>query len=294
MLSSTAAFADTAVSVNCVATHFGSGQTNCSGNGGAGSEGGYQSGATKTASGSAIGANGYTATMSARASYGSLGISGDLSGSSNALIGGAPLFRVDGTSHAEWTDGFTIVVPGQANGTSALVKVTQIIDIHDLSATVGGLYPTTSSKVSFFSSVKNSDVSLANACGTASASTLGQDAQCQSNTTLLHVGRNVIEQQILLPVGQIRYLTAVLDGVSIYYNPYASALSTGSTSFDAFNTAHTYLTVLTPDGSVTSTSGQSYVLPAIPEPATWALLLTGFGAIGSRLRRRVGRGLRTA
>jgi PEP-CTERM motif len=39
-------------------------------------------------------------------------------------------------------------------------------------------------------------------------------------------------------------------------------------------------------GAITLSSGVSNAAPAVPEPASWALMITGFGLCGIALRRR--------
>ncbi len=60
---------------------------------------------------------------------------------------------------------------------------------------------------------------------------------------------------------------------------------------DASNTAGFSVDVVTPGGSYTSMSGQSYVTvaTAVPEPSTWALLTAGLLATASLGRRQVAR-----
>ncbi len=276
---SSPAVADTTVSIYCEG-RVGSGFQPCTGNGGFDSDyGSYQPGATKTASGS--GAD-YSAVATARADYGALGVGGSATGS-----GGQP--RVNTSAGAYWGDAFTIVSPTLALGTSVTIRVTQIIDIHSLSATAGGRYPNTGSKLSFFAYVVNTSINLGNACTSISADAFGNtamDDQCRSATSLLHLGRNIITSEFVLPVGQTRSIFTQLEGTSVYYNAFSGPSGSGEAVFDAFNTAHSYLTVLTPGAAFNAASGQSYALPTVPEPASWALLLIGFGGIGGSLRRQ--------
>lgn len=65
---------------------------------------------------------------------------------------------------------------------------------------------------------------------------------------------------------------------------------TGSVTMDSLNTST--IGFEAPGGTFTSESGEFLGLAqtaAVPEPATWALLIAGFGMVGSTLRRRTAR-----
>ncbi len=274
------AVADTATAVSCEA-RVGAGFRACAGNGGFSSDAGtYQPGTTRTASGSDA-LSQYDTVASARADYGALGVAGSASGS-----GGQP--RVNTSASAAWTDAFTILSSTLAAGSSVSIRVTQIIDVHSLSATAGGRYPSTGTKLSFYSSLVNTGIVFANACTSFGIDAFGntsQDDQCRT-PTLLHVGRNIITSEFVLAVGDTRTFSAQLDGSAVYYNSFSAPNGTGAAGFDAFNTAHSYFAVLTPGAIFRTVSGQGYAAPALPEPASWALLLIGFAGVGTRLRRQ--------
>ncbi len=276
------AAADTTVQVICEARVYSGGFRQCVGNGGFNSDyGNYQPGTTKTASGSDA-LEQYDAIASARANYGALGVAGSAAGG-----GGQP--RVNSLADAIWLDSFTILSSTLSAGSNVTVRVTQIIDIHSLFAVSAGRYPITGSQILFSSHIFNFG-DLGNACTSISVDGFGNydaNGQChQPGTTLLHIGKNIITKDIIVPVGETRPLTARLSGTSLYYNAFSSPSGAGSSGFDVFNTAHSYLTVLTPGASVNAFSGHNYALPAVPEPASWALMIIGFGSIGGRLRRQ--------
>ncbi len=56
---------------------------------------------------------------------------------------------------------------------------------------------------------------------------------------------------------------------------------------DYKDTLHIYMTTGTPGFDVVGLSGHDYAPPSVPEPATWAVMLMGFGLAGGVLRRRV-------
>ena len=56
---------------------------------------------------------------------------------------------------------------------------------------------------------------------------------------------------------------------------------------DYSDTLHIYMTTATPGLHVVGLSGHDYAPPsAVPEPASWAVMLVGFGLVGRALRRR--------
>ncbi|HEV2596662.1 MAG TPA: PEPxxWA-CTERM sorting domain-containing protein [Sphingomicrobium sp.] len=101
-------------------------------------------------------------------------------------------------------------------------------------------------------------------------------------------------------------LTNLLTGATVSYNPFASGNDNYAPSTDtdlaqnserlnfAFlsglgfdpNVNDTYRATLTSGGqSLTAYAKIGSGVPAVPEPATWGLMILGFGAIGFQLRR---------
>jgi hypothetical protein len=92
----------------------------------------------------------------------------------------------------------------------------------------------------------------------------------------------------------------------MYFDVYAGfpsfiidmTLTAGATGTSTADLSHTAgITFILPAHvSFTSASGvflsqaPSDVASAVPEPATWAMMLIGFGAVGYSLRRKVSRG----
>lgn len=67
-------------------------------------------------------------------------------------------------------------------------------------------------------------------------------------------------------------------------------LANGATA-DASNTGFLNFKVITPGGYFTSQSGADYItlqdaVGGVPEPASWALMIAGFGVAGAAQRRR--------
>lgn len=55
---------------------------------------------------------------------------------------------------------------------------------------------------------------------------------------------------------------------------------------DASHTGFLGIDILTPGAVLHSASGADYAIAAVPEPATWSMVIAGFGAIGATMRRR--------
>jgi hypothetical protein len=126
------------------------------------------------------------------------------------------------------------------------------------------------------------------ACFSIGMETLGLSRPACANATTLTIGRNVITYDSLAMVGAAINVAGQLEGRSLVYGT-AAFMGANQTFLDALNTAHTYFTVLTPGASLVSASGHDYTLPAlggVPEPASWAFMLAGFGMIGFNLRTR--------
>ena len=70
---------------------------------------------------------------------------------------------------------------------------------------------------------------------------------------------------------------------------YAGVLNPSTNVFaDYSHTAHTYINNVAGGPDVIGTSGHDYAQPtsaAVPEPASWAMLILGFGLVGTGMRR---------
>jgi hypothetical protein len=67
---------------------------------------------------------------------------------------------------------------------------------------------------------------------------------------------------------------------------YGAAISTAADPTSEIYTFNLATDAVSELSTVTGADGQIYGLAAVPEPATWTMMLLGFGAMGALLRRR--------
>ena len=77
-----------------------------------------------------------------------------------------------------------------------------------------------------------------------------------------------------------------LSGGCDCFGPGYVRFDSGAFTFDKFSFTETVTTLTTPYDLDTATLLYQIDVPSVPEPATWALMLAGFGLVGSALRRR--------
>jgi hypothetical protein len=288
------------VQVSCgrsfVGTDF-QGYENCSGNGSYFSNNypfNYTPGDTVGAALSSEGAgiDTYQAGVKARANFGLVGLA-TYSAFQNLQLQGngyVDTWSVGTTGFASWEDYFTFLAPGLNVGDSVRVRLTQIIDMHDNHASVTA--PTSGAQSYLYSNIFTSSGFVRYACGEQAVNPGGLFCHDINGypTDALVVGRNTFTYEFDLLNGYNNRIGSSLSSLSsVSGRAFYSTISGGEAAADALNTAYTYLTVLTPGASLVSASGHNYALPVVggvPEPASWAFMLAGFGIIGFTLRTR--------
>jgi len=106
-----------------------------------------------------------------------------------------------------------------------------------------------------------------------------------SGTWVAGTNPSPVIAQFFLPSADALWLR-----VDFVASAYAGVLNPSTKVFaDYSHTVHTYITSAAGDPDVIGTSGHDYAEPtsaAVPEPASWAMLILGFGLVGTRMRRR--------
>jgi hypothetical protein len=117
--------------------------------------------------------------------------------------------------------------------------------------------------------------------GTFTHSSCGQGNNLMTATQLVHAPLGGA------PYGIVTDFVVVADA-GFVDSPFLPAGYSARQTVDASNTANLVINVLTPGVTFVSNSGYAYqpLSNGVPEPATWILMISGFGALGIALRRR--------
>ena len=106
-----------------------------------------------------------------------------------------------------------------------------------------------------------------------------------------NVGAFSVTESIPTFVGANVAIDAMLQADALVYRPFTYATGMVSIGFYAYHSAHVYMEASDGDVTLRAASGHDYTPPAlsggdaVPEPATWAMMILGFGLAGQGLRR---------
>ncbi len=200
----------------------------------------------------------------------------------------ADAWSVSSAAYAQWQDFILIDAPTLDVGDLVRVRLTQIVDI--------GLAPFAdaidSNRAGAYikSQFSSAGGFVTSACGeTFSGAYPWGGAACDGFANTLLGGTNTFTYEFDMRANQYNMVTFSLLAEAAAQNSHYLPVGSGRTELEAINTAHTYFEVLSPLATLSAKSGHDYALPAlggVPEPASWALMLAGFGMIGFTLRTR--------
>jgi len=239
-------------------------------------------------SGAAAGGS-YAADSRARASYGALGVS-SAAHMSNVAQPNPPdslesrVRQVFATTQSTWNDTLTIVRPGALAGSLVDVRVTLEVDIASLSASPSTPYA--GDILAAYGTLVFQTTGNQNGWCLATGFVYNNPDPC-FGAALLNVGQNLITYDTQMIVGDNTW-GALLQSETQVYTENTLLANSGSGAVDAFNTAHTYFTVLTDGASLRSASGHDYSVASqpVPEPGTLALVGLGFAGLAASRRRK--------
>ena len=203
---------------------------------------------------------------SSRADFGNLGVSAQASTSNPAGPENSAVRQSSSSAQSGWRD--SAVVLGFDQFTLVDIQINVVIDVASISMAAS---PNAGTQAALNFSTHSRQWCAATVV-----------TACDTNATPLVVGRNELSFVIQAYGGSTVTFGADMWATASVatYSPTTAFASSAQVS--ALNSAHSYYTVLTPGATLDWASGHDFSLPAVPEPATWAILLGGLGVLGLR------------
>lgn len=237
----------------------------------------------------------FAVSSKVRADYGLLGVSASSVVSnvaSPSVVGHT--FQALAQAGAVWNDQFTLSSSTLAVGTPVTMRVTQVIDVANLStgrylSDLSPLNAVQTGGLLRFNSAY-APTSFCIATGYYSAMELCRGAQA------LTIGENIITYDTVFQVGQVLNWSSTLGAeAAVTIDGLPNAPATGAVFVDALNTAHTFFDISDGSVNIAWASGHDYRAPSIvssvPEPETYAMMLAGLCVTGAIARRRKARNI---
>lgn len=272
------------------------------GEGGAGQYG-YTAGTVIREGGSGVYAGQpYAVEGSGSAKYGTLALSTFVASQSDGH--GQPIVRLEELITTNWYDRFTVTSNTLAVGSTVRLVMTTRLDIADFGPIAADWVASSQGAAC----LNQQGLFPTGACmgpgSTTSSGVIGGFALDGWQLEGGDPGRDYVQLGTFgtgvsyfnfykdVTVGGIVEMNARFEAYAAQYNPYTYLSGFGGSAF--FGSARSWLdTSSLGDVTLTSQSGTDYAAlaveeSAVPEPATWGMMILGFGMVGAGLRRRRG------
>lgn len=223
---------------------------------------------TTLTSGSNAAVWGGSGTGRSRADFGNLGVSAQASTSNPAGPENSAVRQSSSSAQSGWRD--SAMVLGFDQFTLVDIQINVVVDVASISMAAS---PNAGTQAALNFSTHSRQWCAATVV-----------TACDTDATPLVVGRNELSFVIQAYGGSTVTFGADMTATASVATYSTTTAFASSAQVSALNSAHSYYTVLTPGATLDWASGHNFSLPAVPEPATWAILLGGLGVLG--LRRR--------
>jgi PEP-CTERM motif len=245
----------------------------------------------------------YSAENAGRAKFGALGVSAFAASYSDGH--GEPVIKVEAYSRAFWQDSITVQSTTEAFGTPVRLFITSYVHVDGESQISASwvqplLEPVCGKTNHLFST--GVCTSTGQFAPTATISALfAVDGFTNQDNGLGYSIYNEFSTAGQFGIGWTQlvfykdtYVGATLDikarfeTEAFQYNPITYLNGFAGSGFFGIGTASSYLSFSSSNATAVAASGHDYTAPiaAVPEPTTWAMIIAGFGIMGTSLRRR--------